>query len=357
VGKVTLQTIADRVGVSRTTVSNAFSRPDQLSEDLRDRIRAVADELGYGGPDPLARSLRSGRAGVIGILVTHTLGQALREPYPGAFLGGVADVIGDADTGLLLLPLPPGDTECRAVRNAAVDGFIASSLPDGHPALEVVRGRGLPLVTVDSPQLDGVPFVAADDRLAGLQLGQRVFGLGHRDVLVLTFALASTDQAEITDADVEQGTYRVARERARGLLAAAAAAGVPRDQLVLRDASLTQPETARDIVKSALTSPRPPTAIVCLADQVALEALDTARELGLSVPQDVSITGYDDIPAARVAQLTTVRQPTADKGRHALRLLREADRDTEDVTVPHELVERQTLGPAPSTKIGGSKGR
>jgi DNA-binding LacI/PurR family transcriptional regulator len=353
VGKVTLQTIADRVGVSRTTVSNAFSRPDQLSEDLRDRIRAVADELGYGGPDPLARSLRSGRAGVIGILLTHTLGHALRDPYPGAFLGGVADAIGDADTGLLLLPLPPGDTDCRAVRNAAVDGFIVSSLPEGHLALEVVLSRGVPLVTVDSPRLDGVPFVSADDRLAGRELGQRVFGLGHRDVLVVTFALAGTNKAEITDADVEQGTYRVARERARGLLEAAVAVGVPRNQLVLRDASLTQPETARDIVKSALTSSRPPTAIVCLADQFALDALDTARELGLSVPKDVSITGYDDIPAARVAQLTTVRQPTADKGRHALRLLRKADSDTGDVTVPHELIERHSLGPAPSNKMGG----
>jgi DNA-binding LacI/PurR family transcriptional regulator len=334
-------------------VSNAFSRPDQLSEDLRDRIRAVADELGYGGPDPLARSLRSGRAGVIGILLTHTLGHALRDPYPGAFLGGVADAIGDADTGLLLLPLPPGDTDCRAVRNAAVDGFIVSSLPEGHLALEVVLSRGVPLVTVDSPRLDGVPFVSADDRLAGRELGQRVFGLGHRDVLVVTFALAGTNKAEITDADVEQGTYRVARERARGLLEAAVAVGVPRNQLVLRDASLTQPETARDIVKSALTSSRPPTAIVCLADQFALDALDTARELGLSVPKDVSITGYDDIPAARVAQLTTVRQPTADKGRHALRLLRKADSDTGDVTVPHELIERHSLGPAPSNKMGG----
>jgi hypothetical protein len=79
---------------------------------------------------------------VIGILLTHTLGHALRDPYPGAFLAGVADAIGDADTGQLL-PLPPGDTDCRAVRNAAVDGFIVSSLPDGHPALEVVRGRGV----------------------------------------------------------------------------------------------------------------------------------------------------------------------------------------------------------------------
>ena len=105
-GKVTLQTIADRVGVSRTTVSNAFSRPDQLSEELRAEIRAVADELGYGGPDPLARSLRSGRAGAVGMLMSSTLGYALHDPYAGALLQGVADEIGAGDTGLLLLPLP-----------------------------------------------------------------------------------------------------------------------------------------------------------------------------------------------------------------------------------------------------------
>src|SRR5688500_17522818 len=76
VGRVTLQTVADAVGVSRMTVSNAFSRPDQLSPAMRERILATADELGYAGPDPAARALARGRAGAVGVVMTESLGDA-----------------------------------------------------------------------------------------------------------------------------------------------------------------------------------------------------------------------------------------------------------------------------------------
>src|ERR1039458_4452240 len=85
-GRVTLQTIADHLGVSRMTVSNAFSRPDQLSATLRDRVLAVADELGYAGPDPTARALASGTAGTVGVLLSETLTYALTDEVAMAFL-------------------------------------------------------------------------------------------------------------------------------------------------------------------------------------------------------------------------------------------------------------------------------
>ena len=101
--RVTLQTIADRVGVSRTTVSNAFSRPDQLKEELRQRIMEVAEELDYPGPNPAARTLRRGRAGVIGVVFTETLSYAFADSYAVGFLRGLASVAEQSGTGLHLI--------------------------------------------------------------------------------------------------------------------------------------------------------------------------------------------------------------------------------------------------------------
>ena len=89
-GRVTLQTVADRVGVSRMTVSNAFSRPDQLSADLRDRILAAADDLGYVGPDPAARALAKGTTGAVGIVLTSLVGSAFSDEVATEFLGAIA---------------------------------------------------------------------------------------------------------------------------------------------------------------------------------------------------------------------------------------------------------------------------
>jgi hypothetical protein len=94
VTRVTLQTVADRVGVSRMTVSNAFSRPDQLSTALREKVLAAAAELGYVGPDPAARALARGTAGAIGILMTDSLAYAFSDEVATGFLGAVADELG-----------------------------------------------------------------------------------------------------------------------------------------------------------------------------------------------------------------------------------------------------------------------
>ena len=98
--RVTLQTIADQVGVSRMTVSNAFSRPDQLSADLRGRILVAADELGYAGPDPSARALARGTTGAIGVLLTDSLREAFSDEVATTFLGAIAEEL--APTGLAL---------------------------------------------------------------------------------------------------------------------------------------------------------------------------------------------------------------------------------------------------------------
>jgi DNA-binding LacI/PurR family transcriptional regulator len=111
---VTIKTIAQAVGVSPSTVSNAYNKPAQLSKDLRERILAKADELGYSGPDASARALRSGRAGSIGVLFTDRLSYAFSDPFAVGFLAGVAEESERFGTSLLLMPVNNPDDKPRS---------------------------------------------------------------------------------------------------------------------------------------------------------------------------------------------------------------------------------------------------
>ena len=346
--KVTLQTIADAVGVSRTTVSNAYSRPDQLSDDLRERIFQTAARLGYRGPNPAGRLLRSGRAGAVGVVLTESLAWAFADPYAVGFLAALAGVAESARHALLLVPCPPGEDQREGIRTAVVDGFCVFTLPDDHPIVEEVLCRALPTVFVDGPLIDGQPFVGIDDRQAMADLAGHLLALGHRRFGVLAFRLrpdgwtGPPDEARIASAD-----FRVTRERLGGILGATAAARISRDAVRVYEVGVNTRETANRAACLMLSRPDRPTAIVCLSDQIALGVLDATDELGLRVPGEVSITGFDDIAAAAPAGLTTVRQPAADKGREAGRLLL-AGAPERLVTLDHELILRATTGPAPT---------
>jgi DNA-binding LacI/PurR family transcriptional regulator len=144
----TLQTVADAVGVSRSTVSNAYSRPDQLSIELRERILEAARRLGYAGPDAAARTLRRGKARAIGVVFTSTLSYAFTDPYAVQYLRGVAEAAERTGTGMLLVPVSLNDEAdaIAAINDAVVDGFSLYCLPDWHPALKAIQARGLPVV-------------------------------------------------------------------------------------------------------------------------------------------------------------------------------------------------------------------
>jgi DNA-binding LacI/PurR family transcriptional regulator len=138
----------------------------------------------------------------------------------------------------------------------------------------------------------------------------------------------------------------VTRERLGGILDTTAAAGIPRDEVEIYEVGVNTRERARHAARVMLGRPDRPTAILCLSDQIALGVLEATDELGLRVPSDVSVTGFDDIAAAAAAGLTTVRQPAADKGRAAGRLLLAGAPD-EVVTLDHELILRASTGAAP----------
>ena len=142
--RVRLRDVAERAGVSVGSASQAFGRPELVSEETRKRVLAAADALGYPGPDPAARRLRTGRAGAVGLIFSERLGYQFTDPTAPAFLRGIARGMQEAPTGLLLIPDSRYREEAaRTVREAAVDGFVIySAARSSMPTNGVAAPRG-----------------------------------------------------------------------------------------------------------------------------------------------------------------------------------------------------------------------
>src|SRR3954463_6928065 len=226
-GSVTLVTVARAVGVSPTTVSNAYNRPHKLSPALRERIFAAARELGYPGPDPAARSLRRGRAGSIGLLFGEALTYVFQDPGAVEFRRGLAEGTARHNTVLQLIAALDADGEQGAsvLANAIVDGLVVWSLPERHPLLRLARERHIPLVTHGSPRLDGVPFVGIDNRAAARAAAEHLLDLGHRSLAVISQPFGPSRRPRHRDpAKVGRPSSRVPREPLAGYTAPAPAA-------------------------------------------------------------------------------------------------------------------------------------
>jgi DNA-binding LacI/PurR family transcriptional regulator len=343
---VTLQTIADRLGVSRTTVSNAYNRPDQLAPELRERILSTAAELGYTGPDAAARRLRSGGREAIGLLSTGSLVYAFTDPAAVLFMQGFARATEEAGLGILMLPgTGYGSTRAEnAIHEAVVDGFCIHSLPVGAPDLEAAVARRVPLVLVDEPRTGTHTFIGIDDEAGARMASEHLIELGHRRVGAVVFRTADDDYDGPVDAAREAASvYPVSAARLRGWREPLVAAGVDPADHPREERSWNSPEAGAEGLRILLAREPELTAVVFASDQMALGGLRAARDLGR---EDLSIIGYDDIPGARLAGLTTVSQPLLEKGLTAGRLLVQGDTEpARDIILPVELRVRETTRP------------
>jgi DNA-binding LacI/PurR family transcriptional regulator len=346
----TLASLAAELGVSRTTVSNAYNRPDQLSAPLRARVLEAARRLGYPGPDPVARSLRTRRAGAVGLLLTEALSYAFRDPAATGFLEGLALACERAGSGLLLVPVSPELADVTAVHQAGVDGFVVYSVQEDDPHFKAVLERPVPTVVSDQPiGVEGVDRVGIDDRAGMLGLARHLAGLGHRRIGVLCMRLGPNRHDGPADEARQSGaTYPVQRHRLAGLREGFAEAGVEWSQVPVHERFEHSVDAGQSATAELLAAHPDLTAVVCTSDILALGALRHAAQQGLSVPDDLTVTGFDGVPEAMRAGLTTVRQPVLEKGRTAGELLLErGDRNRpRTVTLPTELIVAATSGPA-----------
>ncbi len=325
--RVTLTKIAEELGVSAMTVSNAYNHPDRLSGALRERIFETAGRLGYQGPDPVGRSLRRQRTDVVGVLYSSPLSYAFDDPAAVSFLSGLSAVTEGADLGLLLVPAAGGVARKRyprAAAQAAVDGFVIYSMSDREPLLAAALDRRLPTVVVDQPFKEGVPFVGVDDEAAARTAAEHLLCLGHERFAIVSFALSPDVRDGIASpARQEQAAFRVSRLRLRGYRAALEEAGLPWSAVPVYECPGSSREYGQRAAEALLSPEHGPTAILASSDQLALGVIARAKERGLSVPEDVSVVGFDDIPAAATADppLTTVHQDHTEKGLLAGRML------------------------------------
>lgn len=298
--------VARRAGVSKTAVSFAFNQPEHLNAATRERILAAATELGYR-PSPIARRLAHRRTDQIGLVVPQSTHDIFANPFLPELVRGIGDVCDAEGIAVVIVP-PVSGSIARAVDAALVDGLILLGIVTTHPDLAAVRRTGTPLVGLDTEMLDGNDVIGIDDVDGARRAAEHVRTLGHRDVAVVLIA-------EHPDSPLDERSGISAR-RLKGVRDGFAGL----EGLRLRVLSTPVSEEGGRAAFAALQADGDlPTAVLAMSDVTAIGVMAAALDAGLRVPEDLSIVGFDDIPAASWTspRLTTVHQPIREKGRRA----------------------------------------
>ena len=316
VGRPTLADVASAAGVSVSTASLAFSGAGPIAPRTRERVHAAATHLGYCGPDPLGRSLRSGRSGIVAVVIGDNLRRSFRDPVSVQVLDGLVGTLGTMGLGVLLVPAGPAPDG-----SIVVDPLLASAPMDvavliwgaetGDPVLSALRRRGVPVVVGEGVETAGVPVVGIFDRRGTADLARYLRGLGHTRFASVTLPFARPRRAgPVTPERMAALDWAPTRHRVEGL----ADAGV--EPVVIMETAGSLVEEGQAAGRALLDVTDPPTVVVAQSDLLAAGVLLAARELGLRVPQDVSVAGFDglDLPWLAPDALTTVAQPLAAKG-------------------------------------------
>ncbi len=349
----TLAAVAAVAGVSVSTASLAFSGSGPVSEQTRARVFAAAEELRYAGPDPRARSLRQGRSGIIAAVLEETVLQAFRDPVKIAFLDGIAQEIAGSGRALLLVPdITDGPTVAStALENATMDAVVLLGCsPHVGRSIEITRRRSVPIVALGSTPFADVLSVTLDDRAATATLARHLAALGHLDVAVVALSIEETRQrGPLTPEWESRATVSTTVDRLAG------AREVFPDVAVLVTAGSLVDEGLL-AGRRILAAPGRPTAIIAQSDLLAAGVIRAAQELGLQVPGDVSVVGFDGIRLDNVIShdLTTMVQPAAEQGATAARMVLAMldDGHPEAACFTSQFHLGNTTGPPPTTDTG-----
>jgi LacI family transcriptional regulator len=301
--RVTIRDVAAHAGVSVATVSKVINDRYGVSAATLAKVRAVIEELGYEA-SLVAQSLRNHRTNVIGILVADL------EPFSTELLKGAADAIRGSGFELVVYSAggrtgDPVGWEKRYLSRLSgtlVDGAVLVT-----PAVSLEAVPGTPVVAVD-PHTGPSHLPTIDsDNLRGAQLAtEHLLELGHRRIAFLA------GRPDLQSAEL----------RKTGYLRALEAAGVPVDDRLIRDGAY-DPEISAASAHALLTGPARPTAVFAANDISAIATVGAARDLGLSVPGDLSVVGFDNVPESALCSppLTTVDQPIREMGHRAISML------------------------------------
>lgn len=303
---VTIKDIARQAGVAHTTVSRALRGSPLISEEVSARIRRIAVEMNYH-PSAAARSLKTNRTRVIGVVISH-----ISDPFFSEILQGIDDVAQSRGYSLFIASAQHNSLReqaiVRTMRENRVDGVIICSTPFSAGQGRQLMEDDTPIVVVNNQSADETHYsIFHDDRDGSRQITHHLIELGHRRIAYL-------------------GNSRSGRtnlDRLAGFTQEMAAAGLPVPEGYVHTVDDGLPETGAAGVKHFLALPQPPTALFCFNDLLAMGVLQGLRTAGVSVPNDCSVAGFDNITYSAYTNpaLTTFDQPKQHIGAEAARLL------------------------------------
>jgi LacI family transcriptional regulator len=334
-GARTMREVATAAGVSIATVSRVLNGRPDVSAETRDAVLRVVRDQGFS-MNRSARALSGGRTGLIGITLP-----IVEAGYFSQILAGAAEALYEQDMRVVLCPtLHQHEREVTLLdrlMHGTTDGAVLMLPEESNDELQALQRHGYAFVVVDPRETldEGIPAISASHATGALAATEHLLAHGHRRIAAITGPRG----------------WMASNERLNGYHAALAAAGVmPEPELVVE--SNFRLEGGRRAAARLLDMADPPTAIFAFNDNVAVGTLQVAAELGLRVPEDLSVVGFDDSEQAALVSpaLTTVRQPLAEMGRMAISLLTRV-LDGQRVEASHvelktRLVVRASSGPA-----------
>ncbi|WP_287164197.1 LacI family DNA-binding transcriptional regulator [Halomonas sp.] len=328
---ITLKNLAQRLGVSTATVSNAFNRPDQLSRALREHILEEARRLGYRGPDARARSLRTGQSRIVAVVLAETLTYSLNDAVSSELLTGITEVLDAHGHTLLLLsgrqPESPrhADALCHPGSASMADGFVVYGLMPGDRLINELPAQR-PLVGVDF-HIDARPTVHIDNEPACHAIACHALKKRPRRVGILSLRLIDESYNGPVSAEHRclDAHRTITRSRLDGFHRALDEHDIDPTGVPVWNIDENTHAVCAPVIEKILDLPaeQRPDLLLCMSDRIALTVLTLAEQRGIRVPEDLRLTGFDGIEEGqyRAPRLTTVRQDSIEKGRVAARMV------------------------------------
>lgn len=331
--KTTIRDVARQAGVGVGTVSRVLNNNPSVSTSTRKKVLSVINALDYS-PNQAARRLSRGKTMAVGVIVPF-----FTNPSVVKRLQGVVSVVSDSEYDLVLFDVEK--TEDRdillqnIIRRELVDGLLIISLKPSDSDVTAVIEANIPAVIVDA-QHPWLSRVVVNNVDGARQAVNHLIQLGHRHI------------GYINDDPTNPFNGAPTQDRHEGYCQALQDAGIPYQHHYYKEGTLDQ-SSSHSLTLELMQLPNPPTAIFAYSDTQAIGVIEAANQLGLQVPQDLSVVGYDDIEAAELLHLTTIRQSLYESGvrgaNHLLAQMDETFSEPQEILLTTELVIRNTTAP------------
>ncbi|RUR01203.1 LacI family DNA-binding transcriptional regulator [Labedella endophytica] len=303
--RVTMRDVAVEAGVAPMTVSYTYTRPERVAAATRATVLEAAERLGYRGPDPVARSLRNGSTGNLGVVLGEHLSYAFEDPQASRFLAGVSQVCVENRLGLVLIPATGAPDDSDRVREAAVDGFVVWTTVDGDPVLDAVAATGRPAAIQGGPGRDGIVTVSPNDRDAARAIASHALA-DASSPLVVSLPFDRNRAGGLLRGPETSADYPVTRSRLEGFRDAIEETGRRWADIPVAVVPRNDRREGERVVRDALEQVRPDV-VITMSDQLAAGVRDAVGEA-------IPVTGWDDSDLAESMGFASIRQSLYDQG-------------------------------------------